>query len=358
MTEDKLGRRGFLGGTLGTSAAVGLGTGCARDVRPTELDADDVTLWMQRLERSAEAIDQSPVLVELSVPPRDEGELAEWESADRQIRGYLRSLYVSGAYLDLPEEGRRHPRIRDWMLGELPAIEAQGEILLERLERSTPEERRAVREELRNDPELMSRFAEVVDERARLGGLRPERRRQTREIFRMAAWRLRSQPASLIIDEYTAKARRVGAWRGVAGPQDEPEGGAALGPVPPPPQPGLDGAGGGPPTPPPARRDESYQQALEERERQYREEIEALREGGERRLRAGGWMLGVGIAAGAIGGAMTGLANDLNPVFFVGNVLITHGVVLFVLGLIFALVGSKRKRRAASEERISRTRQW
>jgi hypothetical protein len=354
--SDKLGRRGFMGGALGASATAGLGSGCARDARPTELDPDDVALWMRRLERSAEAIDQSPVLVELSPPPRNGQALAEWEAADRQIRGYLRSLYVSGAYLDLPEEGRRHPEIQEWMRGELPAIEARGELLLERLERSTAEERRAVREELRRDPELMSRFATVVDERARIGGLRPERRRQTREIFRMADWRLRAQPPSLIIDEYTAKARRVQAWRGIAGPQDGPvESGAALGPVPSPPAPGVDGAGGeGPPTAngAPTLDREAYEQQLEERERVLREQIAALREGGERRLRAGGWMLGVGVVAGSVGGAMIAGSNDLDGLFFVGNVLVTHGVVLFVLGLIFALVGASRKRRAEREARL------
>ena len=183
MTDTKVHRRSFLHGAITSSAAVGLGAGCTRRLPPPTLDPGDVALWMQRLQRSADAIEQSPILAEVMLPPRDERELADWESADEDIRGCLRSLYVSGAFLDLPPHARAHPTIHNWVQAQMPAIEARGEQLLALLEESTPEERSAVRQELEDAPELIPRFAEVVDDRAQYGGLRAERRHQTREIF-------------------------------------------------------------------------------------------------------------------------------------------------------------------------------
>ena len=82
-----------------------------------------------------------------------------------------------------------------------------------------------------------------------------------------------------------------------------------------------------------------------QRETERLQQIEALRSGARLRRRAGGWMLGLGVPIGAVGGGLVAADPDVGALFVTGNVMITHGVVLFVLGIIFTIASLRRRHR-------------
>lgn len=131
------------------------------------------------------------------------------DRGDELARKSLRSLLLAGAVMDLPDEARELPEIRS-------RVEAMSDEMDEAVFESTAllatcpaSEQRAIQDALRNDPDLVMRVAEVVDERGSTRGLGRTGRRRLREISTHISGRLRRQPPSMLFDECVETVERV-----------------------------------------------------------------------------------------------------------------------------------------------------
>jgi hypothetical protein len=256
----------------------------------------------------------------------DEGMLAGHE--DFLQRG-VRSLYVSGIFLDQPEYARAHAGLQERVTQTLPDMDRSVQDSYALLASLDHEQHAQVREVLRKQPDLGMRVAEVLDARAAEVGISRKRRLQIRTAAVEIGTRMRRQHPTAVVQEYLTKtekvyerhgktdlnrevAARVGEqmfWARVA--QVDP-GVAPQRPTPMGPTGAEPPAPGGPPSKP----------------------VEGA-------LRASAWMFGIGAASG-LGGILL-----VDAGVFAGVFAITLGVVLFIAALITLIVGAAI--RAASQ---------
>lgn len=358
-------RREFLKAGAVAGAAVAT-TGCATTgARAPSLEAasmppitsDETALLTERIDGTLAAMERASLVHEIipsDLPiPRDDA--AELAAVERLLQDGVRSLYVSGVYLDQAEAMRAQPALQQRVLDTLPAMDATVSQSTAVLASLTQAEQATFQKTLREHPELGMRVAEVLDRRARELGISSRRRMQMRLAAAQISTRMRNQHPAAVAEEYLHKTnkayvrhgggelvRKVAARAGEEmfwAPMVAAAGSAAaseppLAPYAPPPAGPVQAAPypptgltparivNGPPgyAPPPGYVMPPPQAA-------------PTGKPGSRALSAAGWMFGIGV-----GSFLAGLII-VEAGAFPGVFLMTLGVILFFAAVITALVG-------------------
>ena len=138
----------------------------------------------------------------------DEQRLARWHQEEPLVRQSVRTLFVTGTFLDLPEAAQMHPGLQERMVAYMPELDDTVYAVSDHLSELSDERRRYLQRELRADPDLPLNVAASINKLATMTRLSPRRRAQVRSTMTQAGWRLREQNPSLIIDEYVDKVER------------------------------------------------------------------------------------------------------------------------------------------------------
>lgn len=332
----------------------------------------DMDAFLARLDRGMSFL-STGTPIEPLVP---EPSALQWE--DRQgkkrdgealFRKSLRSLFLVASFRDLPERDRLHPGMQSRMWGSLGEMDEAVLGVTEMLDSLTPAARVDLQQKLKRRPELGMRLGEELDTEAARAGLSLERRLHLRSMASQLTFRLKNQSASLLIDEYVGKVKKVTARQGSPaevqrrlaaamsqaaffGAQVQTEGGAAV--VAPPPAGSVivppAGSGMVPPPgwaypypfmgPPGPLRVIYRDPKGSEAEKEETEKRQRYKKGGQL-LTAGGILMGCAVVTGAIGGALAAGGE------FAGAFVLTAGGVLLITGLVLLIVGGVQRARGS-----------
>lgn len=209
-------------GALSSAAAASLSSaGCAPQVRDpllaglSPLSEPDLSSFLARFDRGFSDIQSSRFVSgfteSIGGAPIPESRRAAVDEREHEFREALSSLYLTQTFRDLPPETQFHPEVQRRMLARIDAIDESVFRMTSRLERLDAHERKEVQTALKRHPKLAMQVAEIVDQHAVNAGVSRERRLEFRSMMTQAAFRLRSQSPSVIIDEYVHKVRRATA---------------------------------------------------------------------------------------------------------------------------------------------------
>lgn len=128
-------------------------------------------------------------------------------------RRAARSLLVTGAFRDLPEDARTHPMVQRGLAAAMPEMDDAFFGVQARLDAQTPTERADIARELRQDPELGQRVLRLLDLEASEVGASETRRLHMRALGLGVCERLH-QSSEQLLGEYRSKLERVVARHG------------------------------------------------------------------------------------------------------------------------------------------------
>jgi hypothetical protein len=255
------------------------------------------------------------------------------EDHDELFRKMLRTLFITQSFRDLPVETQLHPAVQDRMSAHLDEIDETVFALTDRLDGMTTEQRRQLRATLRDRPDAAMEIGEVLDQHAAAAGLSRARRKQLRSMMAETAFRLRHEAPGALIDEYTAKVRRMGSQAGASAlaldvaqqigqrafwHHQQQIAQAAGAPQPPPGNgpPGLQAPGAPPPAP----------------------AVTAAKPG-RTAVRVGATMMGIGVLA--FGAGLVSIATGNEAVGVVGLIFgLTGGALVFAAGFVTLIIGA------------------
>ena len=188
----RMNRRKLLQGSVAIGGAAGAlaSPGCAHG---PYLDADELPLpdpavvegIVASIDRRLAWIDQQSLPPSLiprpgrSPSPEQQEQAARWTTLFRQS---VRTLYVTGRFLDLPDEIKIHPDVQERVLAAQPEMNEAVFGVTELLESLRPEDHRGIRATLRARPDLGEQLAALLDEPAREDGIPFKRRMSVRSI--------------------------------------------------------------------------------------------------------------------------------------------------------------------------------
>ncbi len=202
-------RRGFLGATgasavemAGKSSAgplLGLANTRRPDAAPPEMDE-----YVKRIDDGMEQLSRWTPSVDLSNGPGDPIEV------QAMLRTSLQSLFLTGMVADLPLEAQIKPEIQQRIERAGPIFDEATDRTMAYLKSQTQEDLARIQSRLQN-PAVGEMIVNMLDERAEEAGISDWRRAHTRAIFKETEWRLRTQPPSLLVNEYVEKIERLTA---------------------------------------------------------------------------------------------------------------------------------------------------
>lgn len=394
-------RRQFLQLGAATGAVVATSTGCMSllgDARSVGSDAD-MDRFLGKLDTAMKSIADGVPMSELARARRAPCSTSEADANSppaaygagelRLVQKSLRSLLLVGALHELPEPARHHPGMVARLNHAMPEMDEAVFGMTQLLADLSPGDRVELQRKLQREPDLPMKVAEAIDADASALNVPFERRTRLRNLASHVAWRLRNQPAGLLLDEYVTKVRKAAARSGydealqrrlavqastralLATPLGTP-----MQPFPPapPPTPGSaapPAAGTGeplapgsaaappgppitepptlpppatpPPTPPPAGAPGAFPawpfggpgaaQVPTYETYEVEGECSDAPATGKVMLTVGGVLLGVGAAMGVIGGVVAA-SGELGGLF-----VLTPAGILFLVGLILLIVG-------------------
>ena len=336
-------------------AAAGLGsglleTGCAHGpaaaAEPPLPDPAFVASICSSLDQRCAWIDQHQLAGDLAPAlrqPFTPDEAAKAARYDRLFRTSIRTMYLTGRFLDLPDEIKVHPDVQARMWAAQPQMDEAILGTTELLESLTPADHRDIQRLLRERPEIGEQLAVLMEEPAREDGIPFKRRLGLRRTTTDLATRLAAQSPALTIDPYVRRVRKIEARR-----QTPSEGTRRLA----------------------ARVGQEafwqHQERLAAIATRWRQQLaqnqgsapaptpapaattpapakpEEARKPGSAQLRVGGWMMGLGGGSVALGLIFAGINSIANTSAFTTPALIfgvTIGPILLILGLIVILAG-------------------
>jgi hypothetical protein len=353
-------RRDLLKQAAATAAVAGIAGatattqgGCASVPRGPAAPADPAAAraYLELLDRSLALTPAMRPVHELAMRAAAREPTAEEQQVldahDGLFQRMVRALFVTQSFRDLDPEVQVHPEVQTRMASHLDEIDATMWDVNNFLAARTADERDGLRQALRRNPRLAMDVAEALDLRAAAMGVAKQRRRQLRHIMRQATFRMRTEAPGALIDEYTEKVQRLAGsdgntalalamakqlgeqqfWRYqhlVA--QDAGAGGATAATA-------TAGAatattttapGVTPPAPPRAAQVMTPSQSRP----------------GDGAIRAGAYMLGIGVLDFAVGAVIVSSASEgstIAAIALVGG--ITIGALLVAIGFIVLLVG-------------------
>jgi hypothetical protein len=286
--------------------------------------------------------------------PEVEAKLAEKDALFRRMIG---TLLVTQGFRELPVETQLDPAVQARMWDHMDEIGATVFEVTDTLAALDETHRARLRTVLDRQPDLPMDVGELIDAQAAGAGISGARRRQLRQMMSQTAFRLRHGDPGSIIDEYVDKVARVteatgrhgdalrlakqlgerSFWRyqHLLAQQDAqpPPPAPAPAPAPPVPAPAPAPAQPAAPAAVPAPAVQPRPPALAAPQPRFveMEEPTPKPRRGERGLRVGGYMLGIGVV---VGGLSLLLVNS-SEVFLIG---LTAGAMLFAIGLLTLLI--------------------
>lgn len=327
---------------LGSAAAVSAPAAAANAATQTKVVHDAA-----RVEERLRQVDKRMAYFsELDLSPRPPASPEEEElfgTRTRLGRAALRSLYFTGAFMEFEEHERLHPGVQERMRRLQPEMDEAVLGMSRLLESMTPADHKALREELKRDPDAGLRIGERLQEVAAEDGMSFSRRVDLRVALDDFMRRMRAQNPALVLEGYTEKAKRLqrtqlselerermvqvrageqafwdfhqrskqhlAAWDGIY-----------------------------------AQRPRLDRVAIEQTYPEWEEHPEDKTIGGIRVQRIGGYLLGIGLGVTALGGvfylisiAGTSLSGFIVPAVILGT---TVGPALIIGGLVVLLVGT------------------
>jgi hypothetical protein len=194
---------------LGSAAAVGAPSVAAAATH-AEPKHDPVQMEA-RLARVDRRMAQFSALELIPRPPENPEEEELFTSRAKVGRAALRSLYFTGVFMELEEHERLHPGVQERMRRLQPEMDDAVLGMTALLESLTPADYRALQAELKKDPDAGLRIGERLQEVAAEDGLGFSRRVDLRLALDEFMRRLRAQNPGIVLDPYTKKVRRVQA---------------------------------------------------------------------------------------------------------------------------------------------------
>ncbi len=289
-------RRGFLGAT-GASALTLASSGAVSPLlalpssRPSGAPPplDD---HLMRMDDGMDRLSRWTPTVTLEGLPGGEAE------GHAMLRTSLQTLFLTGMVADLPLETQIKPEVQQRVHAAIPTMDEATDRTLAFLRSRTPADLQKVQTILQ-DRTVGARIGELLDQRAAEAGLSEWRRSHTRAMFEQAEWRLRTQPPASMVTELVEKVERV-TESDLVGESRARQLAARLG-------------------------EEAFWQQANEDLRQ-------------RRLSRGARLMGYGVLTFAVGGGIVAAGA------FEGVFVMTVGAVLFLVGIVIALVGAATPR--------------
>jgi hypothetical protein len=313
-------KAGTAAGVAGALASAGgCATGAGLFQRPPDGPMPDLDELLPRFDRVMAAT-QSAAFGEqfapVDVSGMDDGARAGVAAKQDLVRRCVRALYVTGTFLDLPEQTQLHPDVQARMLEYVPELDETIYGVVDVLRDMPEEDRRSVRRTLRARPDLPMETAAQIGTFAKLGGVSRTRRLQIRSMMTQAGWRLSKQNPSIVIDEYVDKIEKI-APRDASDAELQRRLTAVVGTA------AIERAqayslGVAPGASPPKRK---------------RSQQPTPTTPGQRTAQRGAKALGLGVLVFASGAAVIGLGS------VAGIFALTAGAVLFAIGLLVMLAG-------------------
>jgi len=138
-------------------------------------------------------------------------DLVEREQKTKLFRQAMRTLYVTGRFMDLPDEVKMHPDLQSRLWNAQPDMDEAVLGMTEVLESLRPEDHAAIQSTLRAQPDLMEGLASIMDATAKEDGLPVRRRAAVRTTTLSLADRMAKQAPNLVVDPYVRRVRRLQA---------------------------------------------------------------------------------------------------------------------------------------------------
>jgi hypothetical protein len=223
MTRTGVERRQVLKGALaGATGLAALASGCGRATLPQtpksplprDLDPEVADALLGSLDRRLAWIDQQTLpsdVLPLEMLSRKPGFEREIEHKTILTRKALRSLYLTGRFIDLPDELKAHPGVQARVASLEPDMDDAVLGMTDVLERMSPDDHKQLQRRLRSDRRFGERLARYV-ERPAVGDRIPFRRRfGMRAGILQLTERMQAQSPVLVTDPLVRKVRRIQA---------------------------------------------------------------------------------------------------------------------------------------------------
>jgi hypothetical protein len=143
--------------------------------------------------------------------PKTSAESELLEARARVVRAASRTLYFTGAFMELEEHQRLHPGVQERMRRLQPEMDEAVDGMASYVESLSLAEHRALQDAFRRDPDLATRVGEQLHQVAKEDGFGFSRRVDLRLAVADFAARIRTQNASLVLDPIAEKVRRIQA---------------------------------------------------------------------------------------------------------------------------------------------------
>jgi hypothetical protein len=200
-------RRDFLVGGAAGVATLGAGSSAEAATTPDPtFDPAVVEAALQRIDERMASFQK------LDLSPDQHSALGQPEVSRervRLVRSAIRTLYFTGAFMELEEHQRCHPGVQDRMRrlqGEMDHAVCGMTDLLEGL---SPEDLRKLQQAFKDDPEIAMRLGEQFNDIAKEDGFGFRRRTDLRMGFDDLARRMSAQNPALLVDPVLKKVRHA-----------------------------------------------------------------------------------------------------------------------------------------------------
>jgi hypothetical protein len=224
MSDDRIERREIL--KLAAAAAVAGAPGCASPPRSApaspasvanvaaQLDPVAADALLAKIDARMEWLRTASLpedVLPLSRMPRGPDADAELAATGTLVRKSIRTLYLTGRFLDLPDTMKVHPGIQARLRAVQPEMDDAVLGMTGRLERMTPDDHRHVQAHLQKDDLFGERLARLLEGTASGDGLSFQRTFGVRSATLELSQRMAAQSPSLVVDPLVRKVRRIEA---------------------------------------------------------------------------------------------------------------------------------------------------
>jgi hypothetical protein len=150
-------------------------------------------------------------ILPMSKLPRSAALAGEIESTATLVRKSVRTLYLTGRFLDMPDTMKVHPGMQARLRAMQPEMDDAVLGMTARLERMTADDHRRLHDHLAKDELFADRLAMVLEKTAADDGLSFQRTFGVRSATLDLAHRMAAQSPALVVDPLAGKVRRIEA---------------------------------------------------------------------------------------------------------------------------------------------------
>lgn len=198
-------------------AAVGLGSSAQGASGGRRFDAARVEAALARIDARMRLLAEADFS---SRAPTGETDAELLASRNRLGRAAARSIYFTGAFLELEEHERLHPGVQLRLRRLEPEVDEAVDGMATLIESLGPDDHRSLREAFQRDPNLKAKVGDVLQRVAKEDGFGFTRRLDLRLAVDEMVGRLQAQNPALLLDPPAQKARRIQAHPRTEAEQD------------------------------------------------------------------------------------------------------------------------------------------